>query len=232
MAEKTCQLCGSTKDLRLGAMVRPALAEVIGKATGGWNENGYICAEDLQKYRIRYLEELLKADRGEISALDAEVLESLRKEELLARDALVESDENLTFGERLADRVAGFGGSWQFLIIFALVVLGWMAVNSFMIVARPFDPYPYIFLNLVLSCLAAVQAPIIMMSQNRQEARDRARSTHDYQVNLKAEIEIRHLHQKLDHLMGRQWERMLEIQELQTELIEETRAALDENRAR
>ena len=112
-----------------------------------------------------------------------------------------------------------FGGSWIFIGIFALVMLCWMLLNSWVLAARPFDPYPYILLNLVLSCLAAIQAPVIMMSQNRQEARDRQRSLHDYQVNLKAELEIRHLHQKIDHLLSRQWERLVEIQEVQMELI-------------
>ena len=96
-----------------------------------------------------------------------------------------------------------------------------MFLNSYILAARPFDPYPFILLNLLLSCLAAVQAPVIMMSQNRQEARDRVRAMHDYQVNLKAELEIRHLHQKLDHLQSRQWERLVEIQEIQMDLIAE-----------
>ena len=104
---------------------------------------------------------------------------------------------------------------------FALVMLCWMLLNSYVLAARPFDPYPYILLNLVLSCLAAIQAPVIMMSQNRQEARDRKRSLHDYQVNLKAELEIRHLHQKIDHLLSRQWERLVEIQEVQIELLDQ-----------
>jgi uncharacterized membrane protein len=123
----------------------------------------------------------------------------------------------------LADRVADFGGSWTFISFFAVVLFLWMFTNSSMLVARPFDPYPYIFLNLILSCLAAIQAPVIMMSQNRQEARDRLRAMHDYQVNLKAELEIRHLHQKIDHMLSHQWERLAEIQEIQVELINELR---------
>ncbi len=99
-----------------------------------------------------------------------------------------------------------------------------MFLNSALLVARPFDPFPYIFLNLILSCLAAVQAPLILMSQKRQESRDRARAMHDYQVNLKAELEIRHLHQKVDHLLSNQWERLVEIQEIQMELVNELRS--------
>ena len=100
-------------------------------------------------------------------------------------------------------------------------MLAWVGVNSAVLFWRPFDPYPFILLNLVLSCLAAIQAPIIMMSQNRQEARDRMRAEHDYQVNLKAELEIRHLHRKVDQLLTHQWQRLLEIQRIQMELMED-----------
>jgi uncharacterized membrane protein len=126
-------------------------------------------------------------------------------------------------GQRMADRIAAFGGSWSFIISFAVVLFGWMAMNSWVLLAKPFDPYPYILLNLVLSALAAIQAPLIMMSQNRQESRDRARAQHDYQVNLKAELEIRQLHQKIDHMLSNQWERLVEIQAVQMELINEVR---------
>jgi uncharacterized membrane protein len=124
-------------------------------------------------------------------------------------------------GERLADRIAVFGGSWPFLIYFGVFLVLWIGMNSLVLYRRPVDPYPFIFLNLVLSCLAAVQAPIIMMSQNRQETKDRLRSQHDYQVNLKAELEIRNLHEKMDHLLSNQWERLIQIQELQLELLSE-----------
>jgi uncharacterized membrane protein len=117
--------------------------------------------------------------------------------------------------------MAEFGGSWSFLIVFAGVLTLWIVLNAIVLTVRPFDPYPFILLNLVLSCIAAVQAPVIMMSQKRQEAKDRLRSQNDYKVNLKAELEIRQLHEKLDHLLSHQWERMLEVQELQIELIDE-----------
>jgi uncharacterized membrane protein len=117
--------------------------------------------------------------------------------------------------------VASFGGSWRFILVFAAVMVAWMALNTWLLAQEAFDPFPYILLNLMLSCLAAVQAPVIMMSQNRQEARDRARARNDYLVNLKAELEIRLLHEKLDHLLRHQWERLLEIQEIQIELMNE-----------
>jgi uncharacterized membrane protein len=104
-----------------------------------------------------------------------------------------------------------------------VVFVGWILSNSVFVATHPFDPYPFILLNLVLSCLAAIQAPVIMMSQNRQEARDRLHAKRDYQVNLKAELEIRHVHQKMDHLLSHQWERLVDIQEIQMELISEVR---------
>lgn len=127
----------------------------------------------------------------------------------------------------MADKIATFGGSWAFLICFGVFLLIWILINSVALLWRPLDPYPFIFLNLLLSCLAAVQAPIIMMSQNRQEAKDRIRSEHDYQVNLKAELEIRHLHEKVDHLLSHQWERLVKIQELQLELLADLGAKND-----
>jgi len=219
-AEKpACQVCGRTTALRRAIVVRPAVASLIQKETKHWDEGGWICLEDLQRFQHSYVEHLLEDEKGELTQLEQRVLESLRNQEILSQNPETEFDAGLTLGQRAADRIAAFGGSWAFIAIFALVMLSWMLLNSYVLAARPFDPYPYILLNLVLSCLAAIQAPVIMMSQNRQEARDRQRSLHDYQVNLKAELEIRHLHQKIDHLLSRQWERLVEIQEVQMELI-------------
>jgi uncharacterized membrane protein len=222
---RVCQICGTDRasDLRRSILVGPAVAALILRATGSWSDEGWICTNDLHKYRHEYVKSLLEAERGELTALDNEVLESLRQQEILSRNPEQELEAGLTAGQRLADRVAAFGGSWRFLITFGVVMFVWMAVNSAVVIIRPFDPYPFIFLNLLLSCLAAIQAPVIMMSQIRQEARDRLHAMHDYQVNLKAELEIRHLHQKLDHLLSHQWERLVEIQEIQMELINEKR---------
>ena len=126
-----------------------------------------------------------------------------------------------TRGEKLADRVASFGGSWGFIAVFFTFIAAWITTNLWLLGNRPVDPYPFILLNLMLSCLAAIQAPVIMMSQNRQEAKDRLRSQHDYQINLKAELEIRHLHEKIDHLLSHQWERLVEMQRLQIDLLSE-----------
>jgi uncharacterized membrane protein len=194
---------------------------VIQHELGRWDESGWICLEDLQRFQHKYVERLLEDEKGEITQLEQQVLESMRDQEILSQNPETEFDAGLTLGQRAADRIADFGGSWIFIAVFALVMFCWMLLNSYVLAARPFDPYPYILLNLVLSCLAAVQAPVIMMSQNRQEARDRQHALHDYQVNLKAELEIRHLHQKIDHLLSRQWERLVEIQEIQLELLSE-----------
>jgi uncharacterized membrane protein len=220
-----CQICKEKRPalLRPAIMVRGPVAELIKHDVGNWREEGWICVEDLQKYRQRYVEELLRAERGELTELDLEVMDSLRKQEIFAHNPEQEFQADLAFGQRLADRIAYFGGSWTFISIFSAVFLVWMLINSAVLMHKPFDPYPYILLNLVLSCLAALQAPVIMMSQSRQEARDRMRGVHDYQVNLKAELEIRQLHQKIDHMLSHQWERLVEIQEIQMDLINEIR---------
>lgn len=221
----TCQVCQSQQrnSLRRAIIVRPAIAQLIQRDIGHWDENAWICLDDLQRFQQQYVQSLLTDEKGELSALDKEVLEGLQEHDILARNPEVQIDAQLTPGQRLADRIAAFGGSWWFITVFAVLLFGWMALNSWVLVSKPFDPYPYILLNLVLSTLAAIQAPLIMMSQNRQETRDRARAQHDYQVNLKAELEIRQLHQKIDHMLSHQWERLVEIQEVQMELINEVR---------
>lgn len=221
----TCQICHKQvrEYLRRGIIVRPAIAQLIQRDTGHWDENQWICIDDLQRFQQQYVRSLLEDEQGELSTLDKEVVQALKEHEVLSRNPETDLETNLTVGQRLADRIADFGGSWSFIIFFSVVLFSWMALNSWLLVTQPFDPYPYILLNLVLSALAAIQAPLIMMSQNRQEARDRARAQHDYQVNLKAELEIRQLHQKVDHMLSHQWERLVEIQEVQMELINEVR---------
>ena len=202
-------------------LVNLPVADLSRKAYPDWSANHFICLPDLNHFRAQYVEDVLEIEKGELSSLEQEVVESVKEQELIAANINVEFERELTSGERLADQVAEFGGSWRFLIAFAVVIAAWIAVNLSLLLSRPFDPYPFILLNLVLSCLAAMQAPIIMMSQNRQEAKDRLRAEHDYRVNLKAELEIRHLNLKLDQLLTHQWQHLLEIQRIQTELIEE-----------
>ncbi|MBP8924384.1 MAG: DUF1003 domain-containing protein [Pseudomonadales bacterium] len=217
-----CAMCGKlfpARHIVSGEIVRKEIATEILKTVPDWSSDKFICRPDLARIRGSYVHALLESERGELSSLEREVVRSMREHELLSSNIDVEFEQRWSFGERLADKIATFGGSWTFLICFGVFLCIWIGMNSMLLLWRPLDPYPFIFLNLILSCLAAVQAPIIMMSQNRQEAKDRVRSEHDYQVNLKAELEIRHLHEKVDHLLSHQWERLVQIQELQLELL-------------
>ncbi|KPK64472.1 hypothetical protein AMJ83_01805 [candidate division WOR_3 bacterium SM23_42] len=219
-----CQICGKPKkrsEVIPAELVRAPLVALIKKTHPDWSSEGFICISDLNRFRSQYVQEVLETEKGELSALEKKVMESIREEELLSKNVNTEFEQKLTLNERMADRLAEYAGSWRFITGFFAVLVVWILLNSFLLIFRPFDPYPFILLNLVLSCLAAIQAPIIMMSQNRQEAKDRLRSEHDYVVNLKAELEIRHLHEKIDHLLMNQWQRLLEIQEIQMELMGE-----------
>ena len=167
-----------------------------------------------------YVEDTLEHDNGELTRMKKEVIKSIQESELLSKNVDVTYNSNLTFGEKMADRIADFGGSWRFVITFFAFLIIWILSNLFLLTRDAFDPYPFILLNLLLSALAAFQAPIIMMSQNRVEARDRLRAEHDYQVNLKAELEIRSLHEKMDHLLMRQMQHLVEIQQFQLEILE------------
>jgi len=219
-----CNICGKSKTrarMMPAALVRNPVAEQIKKSYSDWKPEGYICLSDLNQFRMKYIQNLLESEKGELTTLDHDVLESLQRHETLSSNVDAEFEKDPTLGEKMADGLASFGGSWTFLIIFGALLLVWIAFNSVMLLKRPFDPYPFILLNLILSCLAAIQAPVIMMSQNRQEAKDRLRSQNDYQVNLKAELEIRQLHDKIDHLLSHQWERLVEIQQIQIDLLSE-----------
>jgi uncharacterized membrane protein len=220
----TCQICKKGKKLsevRPAALVREPIAEIIKRTNPDWSPTGFICIPDLNHFREEYVKDVLARGKGEVSDLEEQVMRSLKEHELVSTNVNAEFNRKLTFGERMADRMATYAGSWRFISIFIAVLLIWICINTVVLIQKPFDPYPFILLNLILSCIAAIQAPVIMMSQNRQEARDRLRSEYDYRVNLKAELEIRHLHEKIDHLLMTQWQRLLEIQEVQTELMEE-----------
>lgn len=222
----TCAISGaetSRKNLVLLATLRPSLAERIVADYPQLTEQSFVSRAELARYRTRYVEELLREEHGEYSDLDRQVVESIAKQDTIAANIEEDFEEKRSLGQRLSDGLAGFGGSWAFLISFGVVLALWMAVNIAAGGERAFDPYPFILLNLVLSCIAAIQAPIIMMSQHRQEQKDRLRSSNDYQVNLKAELEIRHLHEKIDHLITRQWQRLAEIQQVQLEMLQEQR---------
>jgi uncharacterized membrane protein len=220
-----CAICHEVahQPLEFG-MIRPAIAQAMLADHPGLTADSAICRKHLIAYRTRYIEDMLARERGEVSDLERQVVESLAREETVSRNVAAAYDDRRTLGERAADVVAEFGGSWRFIGTFAIVMALWMGFNVWAATRAIFDPYPFILLNLVLSCLAAIQAPIIMMSQKRQETKDRLRSENDYRVNLKAELEIRHLHDKLDHLINQQWERLAEIQQIQLEIMQDMAA--------
>lgn len=158
--------------------------------------------------------------RTKAAEIEERVRKALAEEKTVTRDLEAEYEEKLSLGKRLADVVAEFGGSWTFILTFSGVMVAWMLVNTFLLQARAFDPFPYILLNLALSTLAAVQAPIIMMSQNRQASKDRARAEHEYEVNLKSEIEIGQIHKKLEELREIHWKDLVGQQQKQIEYLE------------
>ena len=222
--EQQCFHCHRSRpyDLMIPSeMLRPALKEIIKKHNPDWTPDEMLCVDCLDLLREEYVEDALTEEIGELTKVEQEVVRSMKEQETLTENLNSSFEKSITFGQRAADRFATFGGSWTFIGCFALVLAVWVVVNSITLLIHPFDPYPYILLNLLLSCLAAIQAPIIMMSQNRMEARDRMRSENDYQVNLKAELEIRHLHEKLDVLLKHQWQKLLEIQQIQMDFMKE-----------
>lgn len=219
-----CQICKEKKKLSEvvpAQLVRKPIVDIIRKTHPDWSSEGYICNTDLNTFREEYIKNILETEKGELSILEKEVMKSLKEHEFLSKNINIEFERQLTVGERIADRLTTFAGSWKFISIFMITVFIWMGINSIVLILKPFDPYPFILLNLVLSCLAAIQAPVILMSQNRQDARDRLQAEHDYRVNLKAELEVRQLHEKIDHLLMYQWQRLLEIQEIQMDLLKE-----------
>ena len=173
---------------------------------------------ELNIYREKYISKFLKSEVGELSVLHKNVIKALTDDKSLVTEVEDEPD-NRTFGQRLADNVADFGGSWTFIIWFFVVIMIWIGANVWLLMNKGFDPYPFILLNLILSCLASLQAPIIMMSQNRQEEKDRERAKKDYMINLKSELEIRLLDDKLDHLIMHQQQELIEIQKVQIEMM-------------
>ncbi|MBO9203561.1 MULTISPECIES: DUF1003 domain-containing protein [Niastella] len=170
--------------------------------------------------RTKYINELLNTENEHLKKLNEIVLQSIEQEKLLLESIAQHDTEQLSLGQRLADKVARFGGSWKFITWFTAMLVIWIGINLILIGRGRFDPYPFILLNLLLSCLAAIQAPVIMMSQNRQEEKDRKRNENDYVVNLKAEIEIRTLHQKIDLLMQEQFKKLIESQAEQIKLLQ------------
>lgn len=221
---EVCPIC--LKEKYISQMVsmthlQESLRKAIRKDHPEITSDGYVCLVDLNHLRAKYVDSLIQDEIGELSKLDREVAKSIVTQETMAQNINDQFTEKLTIGDKIADQVATFGGSWKFIIFFGVFILIWIIINSILLLTTHFDPYPFILLNLILSCLAALQAPVIMMSQNRQEAKDRLRSEHDYKTNLKAELEIRILNEKLDHLMSHQIQSLMETQQILFDMIDE-----------
>jgi uncharacterized membrane protein len=218
--------CITNKEIKNGEEVkahylREGIFNLIKSEYHDFNEDCYISLDELNRYRRLYLSSLITQETGEIDALDRDVMDAIKNNSVLSENIEEAIGGKLTPGQKLADKIASFGGSWSFIIIFFTFILAWMGINVWILVTKSFDPFPFILLNLILSCLAAIQAPIIMMSQNRKEQKDRLRGENDYKINLKAELEIKLLSEKIDHMIVHQNKKLLEIQEIQTDYLED-----------
>lgn len=219
-----CVICGNRFTITEGLFLRDLsdlLKEQVIQTNKYAKESSFICLKDLQKLRIDRMQKTIDQDLK----IDHQMSDQLQKE--LEKDTYVIKNINDTVygkrtrGQKMADAVAKFGGSWQFIITFSIIIILWMTINVLHLFGVSFDPYPFILLNLFLSCVAALQAPIIMMSQNRQADRDRFDSENDYRTNTKSEMEIRVLHEKMDQLNEVQWPHILDIQKMQIEVLSE-----------
>lgn len=205
---------------RVDTIAQP-IKELILKDYPAVDDSEYISIEALALYRKKYLTQIIENERGEINALDAKVIDSISGDKILDDSIETQQNQKLSLADKMADKIATFGGSWSFILSFFGFIIVWILLNVFFLANKAFDVYPFILLNLILSCIAAIQAPIIMMSQNRKEDKDRVRSENDYKINLKAELEIKLLHEKMDHLIIHQNKKLLEIQQIQLEYFDD-----------
>lgn len=223
MAKVPCSLCQTMVEARTlfsAQKMEMPLFDLIKRERPEWPGTRGICPHCHDEYRAKKLLSYLEQEYDKISEMERAVVTKIARRGRVARLVDQEYEAHMTVGEHIADKVAHFGGSWSFILIFLGILLAWMAINAWLLVRHPFDPFPFILLNLVLSTIAALQAPVIMMSQNRQAEKDRLQATQDYQINLMAEMEIRDLHDKLDGLRNRQWHELWHLQQRQLELLE------------
>lgn len=199
--------------------IRQSLLHFINKTHPNFSKSCFLSIEEMNEYREKYISEFLNKKLGNLTEVEKQVIQSVSKNTMISTE-VEEDEQEITFGQKLADKVAEFGGSWGFIIFFMSFLVVWILLNVFWLSNHGFDPYPFILLNLILSCIAAIQAPVIMMSQNRQEEKDRERAKKDYKINLKSELEIRELHEKIDHLIIHYQQDLLEIQKTQIDLLE------------
>lgn len=222
MEQRQCPTCGQFLDPATDffhGKLEKQIIELIQIDHPDWEAKDGICMRCVEEYRSILTSKDIRKDLDRLDQMERELVRKIAQRLHLSKNINEVYKESMTLGEKAADLVARFGGSWTFILFFALVLVAWMWINTAALV-RPFDPYPYILLNLVLSCLAAIQAPIILMSQNRQAEKDRLRAENDYEVNVKAEVEIQQLHEKLDELRMRSWQELWQIQMRQVELLE------------
>lgn len=218
----------SQREKVAAGLVRKPIIELIKKEHPEFDDSCSLSVTELNEYREKYIADFLLKKVGELDGSEIKVLESLKDKTFIADNPDDDDDaESATFGQRIADKVASFGGSWTFIIIFVTFLLGWIAVNIVFLANKGWDPYPFILLNLILSCVAALQAPVIMMSQNRQGEKDREKAQNDYMVNLKSELEIRMLHEKVDHLILHQEQSLIEMQKVQTGMLNDILLRID-----
>jgi uncharacterized membrane protein len=204
-----------------GSEIRQGVFDLIVTQYPDFKGDDCISIYELNSFRRFYLTQLIEQEHGELAQIDRDVMKAIKDNTILSENIQDEIENQLTIGQRLADQIAAFGGSWGFIVSFFAFIIIWLVLNTLMLGGHAFDRYPFILLNLILSCIAAIQAPIIMMSQNRQEQKDRIRAEHDYKINLKAELEIKLLGEKMDHLLIHQNKKLLEIQEVQIDYLED-----------
>jgi len=212
--------------------IRHSILDLIQREKPDFTHESYLSFSELNKYREKAISDYLVKEIGELTELEKTVLSSLTNNNTLTDKIDGEEKLILTTGQRIADKVASFGGSWTFIISFGFFIFIWISINIYWLVNKGFDPYPFILLNLILSCLAALQAPVIMMSQNRQEEKDRDRAKKDYMINLKSELEIRTLHEKIDHFIMDQQQELLELQKTQIEMMNDILKQIEKKNGR
>jgi uncharacterized membrane protein len=215
------------KEKVAGSAVRQCIVDEIKKEHPDFNLDSSLSLDEVNHYRNIYIQRSVTQTMGKLDGLEEQVVNAMKNDEIIS-DKLKDEDDNarLSYGQRLADKVATFGGSWKFIIIFGIFLTCWMILNAVFLASKAYDPYPFILLNLILSCIAALQAPVIMMSQNRQEEKDRERAQNDYMINLKSELEIRLLHEKLDHIIINQQEKLMEVQQVQMDMMNDIMSGL------
>jgi len=195
-----------------GTSIRRSLLQLIRKDHPDFGVEHFLSVTELNVYLERQISEALTSELGQLTELHKTVVQAMSTHSLINDEQVFNEEANgHTFTQRLADKVAEFGGSWTFIISFIVMIILWIWANVYFLSNKGFDPYPFILLNLILSCVAALQAPLIMMSQNRQEEKDRERARKDYMVNLKSELEIRVLHEKVDHIVLHQHKEIVEL---------------------